>query len=70
MRMTPGDRETNGDDLTKEALEVVLAAVAGASRQTMEDDSLLKEHLRVELKRFVYKQTGSKPVIMPIIIRV
>jgi ribonuclease J len=70
MRMTPRDRETNGDDLTKEALEVVLAAVAGASRQTMEDDSLLKEHLRVELKRFVYKQTGSKPVIMPIIIRV
>ncbi|HSE31065.1 MAG TPA: ribonuclease J [Pyrinomonadaceae bacterium] len=62
--------EMNGEDLTKEALQVVLAALAGASRQTLEDDSLLKEHLRVELKRFIFKQTGSKPVIMPMIIRV
>ena len=62
--------EANGRDLSKEALQVVLAALAGASRQTMEDDSLLKEHLRVELKRFIQKQTGSKPVIMPMIIRV
>jgi ribonuclease J len=64
------DTETNGRDLSKEALQVVLAALAGASRQTMDDDSLLKEHLRVELKRFIQKQTGSKPVIMPMIIRV
>jgi len=64
------ENETNGRDLSKEALQVVLAALAGASRQTMEDDSLLKEHLRVELKRFIQKQTGSKPVIMPMIIRV
>ena len=67
---TVGETETNGEDLTKEALQVVLSALTGASRQTMEDDSLLKEHLRVELKRFIYKQTGSKPVIMPMIIRV
>jgi ribonuclease J len=65
-----GESDTNGDDLTKEALQVVLSALTGASRQTLEDDSLLKEHLRVELKRFIYKQTGSKPVIMPMIIRV
>ena len=67
---TVGETDTNGEDLTKEALQVVLSALTGASRQTMEDDSLLKEHLRVELKRFIYKQTGSKPVIMPMIIRV
>ena len=64
------ENETNGEDLSKEALQVVFAALAGASRQTLEDDSLLKEHLRVELKRFIFKQTGSKPVIMPMIIRV
>jgi ribonuclease J len=64
------ETETNGRDLSKEALQVVLAALAGASRQTLEDDSLLKEHLRVELKRFIQKQTGSKPVIMPLIMRV
>jgi len=56
--------------MMKEAEQVVAAALAGASRQTLEDDTLLKEHLRVELKRFIYKQTGAKPVIMPIIVRV
>ena len=70
VHVAVGETETNGEDLTKEALQVVLSALTGASRQTLEDDSLLKEHLRVELKRFIYKQTGAKPVIMPMIIRV
>jgi ribonuclease J len=56
--------------MMKEAEQVVAAALTGASRQTLEDDTLLKEHLRVELKRFIFKQTGAKPVIMPIIVRV
>src|SRR6476661_3260470 len=37
---------------TKAAQRVVAAAFAGASRQMMADESLLKEHLRIELKRF------------------
>ena len=45
-----------------------MAAMAGSSQQTLED-TLLKEHL-LELKRFIFKQTGAKPVIMPIIVRV
>ncbi|HEU5237626.1 MAG TPA: hypothetical protein VFU37_10820, partial [Pyrinomonadaceae bacterium] len=58
------------DDLTSDAKRVVAAAVAGASRQTLEDETLLKEHLRVELKRFIQKQTGARPVIIPVVIRV
>jgi ribonuclease J len=58
------------NQMMKEAEQVVAAALAGASRQTLEDDTLLKEHLRVELKRFIHKQTGAKPVILPIIVRV
>ena len=65
-----GDNGVAQKDMMKDALRVVSAALAGASRQTLEDDSLLKEHLRVELKRFIQKQTGSRPVIMPMIIRV
>jgi ribonuclease J len=58
------------NQMMREAEQVVAAALAGASRQTLEDDTLLKEHLRVELKRFINKQTGAKPVITPIIVRV
>ena len=60
-----GLEDANG--MTKEAERVVAAALAGASRQTFEDESLLKEHVRVELKRFIQKETGAKPVIVPVI---
>ena len=53
--------------LVKDAQRIVAAAIAGASRQTLEDLSLLKEHVRVELKRFIQKETGARPVIVPVI---
>lgn len=59
---------TNG--LAEDARRVVEASVAGASRQTLQDESLLKEHLRLELKRFIQKQTGARPVIMPVVVQV
>jgi ribonuclease J len=57
-------------ELVKESQGVVIAAIAGASRQMLEDISLLKEHLRVELKRFIQKETGARPVIVPVIQKV
>jgi len=67
--------ETNGfaktasasKNLTKDAERIVAAALAGASRQTLEDETLLKEHVRLELKRFIQKETGARPVIVPVI---
>src|SRR6266850_1544436 len=63
-----GFDSSNG--LLKDARRIVAAAIAGASRQTLQDESLLKEHVRVELKRFIQKLTGSKPVIMPVVLQV
>jgi ribonuclease J len=60
-----GFESSNG--MTEDARRVVAAALAGASKQTFQDESLLKEHVRLELKRFIHKQTGSKPVIIPVI---
>src|SRR6266851_3947910 len=54
-------------NLLKDAQRVVTAALAGASRIMLDDESLLKEHVRVELKRFIQKETGAKPVIVPVI---
>ena len=53
--------------LVKDAQRVVAASIAGASKQMLEDLSLLKEHVRVELKRFIQKETGARPVIVPVI---
>src|SRR6476660_5667288 len=63
-----GNGPSAGNYLMGDAKRVVTASIAGASRQTLSDESLLKEHVRVELKRFIQKQTGARPVIMPVIV--
>ena len=65
-----GNNGPTSNHLMADAKRVVTASVAGASRQTLADETLLKEHVRVELKRFIQKQTGARPVIMPIIVTV
>ena len=57
-------------NLLEDAKRVVVAAIAGASRQTLADESLLKEHVRVELKRFIQKQTSARPVITPVVVMI
>src|SRR6201988_1691124 len=57
-----------GNYLLEDAKRVVSSAVTGASRQTLADETLLKEHVRVELKSFNQNQTGTKPVITPVVV--
>ncbi len=63
-----GFDSTNG--FLQDAQRIITAAVTGASRTMLEDQSLLKEHIRVELKRFIQKRTGGRPVIMPVVLQV
>ena len=63
-----GDGATAG--LLRDMQRVVAEAVEAASREERRDTSLLKERVRVELKRFIQKQTGTRPVIMPVIVQV
>ena len=56
---------TNG--FIKSAQAAITNAFAKASPVQLADDSLLKEYLRLELKRFIQSQTGSRPVITPVI---
>jgi ribonuclease J len=54
----------------KDAQRVVTLAVENASKADRRDSSLLKEHVRVGLKRFIQKKSGAKPVILPIVVQV
>jgi ribonuclease J len=56
---------TNGH--IKDAQRIIAAAIAGASRETLRDESLLREHVRIELKRFIQRLTGARPVIVPVV---
>lgn len=54
----------------KDAQRVVAKAIENAPQAERQDTTLLKEHMRVELKRFIQKKTGAKPVILPIVVQV
>src|SRR5918912_44005 len=59
--------DDGSDGLVKDAQRVVARAIESAPAAERRDTSLLKEHVRVELKRFIQKQTGAKPVILPVV---
>ena len=54
----------------KDAQRVVTKAIENAPAAERQRYALLKEHVRVELKRFIQKQTGAKPVILPVMVQV
>ena len=54
----------------KDAQRVVSQAVESAPLSERQDTTLLKERVRVGLKKFIQKKTGAKPVILPIVVQV
>jgi ribonuclease J len=63
-------RGFGGADITEEAREVVLKTVDGLSGEQKTDYGLVKEKVRVELKRLIQKTTGRRPMIMPVILEI
>jgi ribonuclease J len=64
------DGNGSSDGLLRDMQSVVTKTVEAATRDERRDSSLLKERVRVELKRFIQKQTGSRPVIVPVVVQV
>lgn len=63
-----GVRGIDGSNgLVKAAQSAVANAFAKASAVQLADVTLLKELLRLELKRFIQTNTGSRPVITPVV---
>ncbi|HEX5708046.1 MAG TPA: ribonuclease J [Pyrinomonadaceae bacterium] len=59
-----------GNGFLKDLQRVVTEAVESAPKTDRLDPSLLKERVRLELKRYVQKQTGARPVIVPVVVQV
>lgn len=56
--------------LIREMQRVVTETVEGATAAERRDKTLLKERVRLELKRFIQKQTGARPVIVPVVVQI
>ena len=64
------DSTNDAAGFTRELQRIVTAAVESASAHERRDTSLLKERVRLELKRYIQKQTGSRPIIVPVVVQV
>lgn len=56
--------------IIRKAKDAVSEAVAAISKAEIADVNLFKENLRVHLKRFLQKATGTKPVIVTTIVEI
>jgi ribonuclease J len=63
-------RGFGGADITEEAREAVLRTIDGLSGEQKTDYGLVKEKVRVELKRLIQKTTGRRPMIIPVILEI
>jgi ribonuclease J len=63
-------RGFGGADITDEARETVLKTLNDLNPEQRSDYGMVKEKVRADLKRFVQKNTGRRPMIMPVIMEI
>jgi ribonuclease J len=60
----------DGQTVLGEARQVVLRTVEQSTDEEKMDWSVIKEKIRVDLKRYLNKQTSKRPLILPVILEV
>ena len=60
----------DGQQILAKAREVVLKTIEESSPEEKMDWSVIKEKIRVDLKRYLNKQTSKRPLILPVILEV
>jgi ribonuclease J len=62
--------EADADEIVEELKRIVESTVTGASHEERTDYAIIKEKIRVALKRFIQKRTGRRPMIIPVVVEV
>ena len=62
------DRES--DALLSEASRMIATVIAEASVEERTDSGLIQEKIRNELRRFVRKRTGRRPMVLPVVMEI
>lgn len=60
----------NGQELVNGARDVVLRTVEQSNSEEKTDWSVIKEKIRVDLKKYINKQTSKRPMILPVILEI
>ena len=62
------DREA--PSLFEDAEAVIRECISASSVEERTDQGLIKERLRVELRRFFRKRSGRRPMVLPVIMEI
>jgi ribonuclease J len=57
-------------DVLSEGARVVAATINDCSVEERADPGLMKERIRVELRRFLKKRTGRRPMVLPVVMEI
>ena len=63
-------QEEEGAAFLTEARRIMTTAIEECSKEEREDSLVLTETIRSELKRYFRKRTGTRPMIVPVIIEI
>ena len=68
--VTRGMFSDNGQELLAGARDVVFKTVEQSNAEEKSDWSVIKEKIRVDLKRYINQHTSKRPLILPVILEV
>src|SRR2546429_4042496 len=68
--VTRGMFSDNGQEFIAGAREVISKTVRESNSQEASDWSVIKDKIRVDMKRYINKQTSKRPLILPVILEV
>jgi ribonuclease J len=68
--VTRGLMSDNGTELIAGARQVIMKTVEESNAEEKSDWGVIKEKIRVDLKRYINKQTSKRPLILPVILEV
>jgi ribonuclease J len=57
-------------DVLAEGAAVVATAIENCSVEERGDPGLMKERIRVELRKFLKKRTGRRPLVLPVVMEI
>jgi ribonuclease J len=68
--VTRGLMTETGPEFLSGARDVVSRTVESSNLEERADWSVIKEKIRVDLKKYINKQTSKRPLILPVILEV
>jgi ribonuclease J len=60
----------DGNGFLSKARIIVAETVMNASHEERVDWTQIKEKIRLELKRYIQKETGRRPMIIPVVLEI